>query len=321
MLNEAFLESCKARYLAPPNPWVGCVVVDEGKIVGRGHTQPPGGPHAEVMALKEGCGDTVYVTLEPCCHQGRTGPCTEVLIKSKVKKVFIGILDPDPKVAGKGVEHLRAAGIEVVVANDETIKNDLAPYLHHRRTGRPFVVLKTASSIDGRVAAADGSSQWITCEEARADVHRQRDLAQAIVVGSGTALADNPQLNIRHVPQQSPRAPLRVVMDRRERITDPNAYVHRGDLLSLLEELGSRGILQLLVEGGPTLHSAFIEEGLVDRLQVYIGPKLLGSTGRPLATLSVTTLQEAPKLTLEGVTPLGNSARLDYTLNNTGPNL
>ncbi len=322
LLREALQESRKARYLAPPNPWVGCILENNGEVVGRGHTQPPGKPHAEPMALKAAGeraeGATAYVTLEPCCHTGRTPPCTKALIAAGVKKVHIGVLDPDRRVSGEGAAALQRAGIEVTKEQaPELIEEELAPYLHFRKTGLPYVVLKTATSIDGRVAAADGTSQWITCEEARRDVHIERDLAQAIVVGSGTALADKPALTVRHVPRQSIKPALRVLIDRRGRIStkeQPFDLVHQGDLLSLLQELAKQDVMQVLIEGGPTLHSAFLQENLVQRLIVYLGPKLLGDAGTPLAALPITTLAEATKLRLLSCKKLGESARLDYSI-------
>ena len=205
-----------ARFATPPNPWVGCVIVRDGEIVGRGATEAyPGGLHAEAAALLDAGyrarGATAYVTLEPCNHHGSTPPCTEALIDAGVARTVIALEDPDPRVRGTGIARLRAAGIEVVEGvGTDVVARSLAPYLHQRATGRAFALLKTAMSLDGRTAAADGSSQWITGVEARADVQRLRAESQAIVVGPGTARADLPRLTVRGLDDVIVRQPLRV---------------------------------------------------------------------------------------------------------------
>jgi diaminohydroxyphosphoribosylaminopyrimidine deaminase/5-amino-6-(5-phosphoribosylamino)uracil reductase len=316
-----------ARLVTPPNPWVGCVVVADGEIVGEGATGPyPAGPHAEVAALHaagdRARGATAFVTLEPCNHQGNTPPCTEALLAAGVARVVIALEDPDPRVRGTGVARLRAAGVEVEtgIGRDE-VARDLAPYFHQRATGRAFALLKTAMSLDGRTGAADGTSQWITGEEARADAHRIRAESQAVVVGPGTALADRPRLTVRGVAGEGVRQPLRVLLDARGRVaaegplfdaalaptlvvtTDrastesvdawraPGAKVEvvgpgpdgRGvDLVALLTLLAnSHGVLQAMVEGGGHLHGAFVAEELADRLVAYVAPVLLGTRGLP----------------------------------------
>ena len=223
---EAVAQGERGRFTAAPNPWVGCVVVSDGHVVGRGFHRRAGEPHAEVHALREAGdrarGATAYVTLEPCAHQGRTPPCAPALIEAGVSRVVVAVLDPDGKVAGRGVEILRAAGItvDVGVSADEAARS-LASYLHHRRTGRPLCLLKTAVSIDGRTAAADGTSQWITGPEARADAHRLRADSGAVVVGAGTARADRPTLTFRDVDFEeglAPQQPLRVLIDAAGRV-------------------------------------------------------------------------------------------------------
>src|SRR5690242_13153488 len=199
---EAVALGERGRLTAAPNPWVGCVVVADGEIVGRGFHRRAGEPHAEVHALREAGdrarGATAFVTLEPCAHQGRTPPCAPAMVEAGVRRVVVAVFDPDERVAGRGVEILRAAGVTVDVgAGAEAAAHSLAPYLHHRRTGRPLCLLKTAASIDGRTAAADGTSQWITGPEARADAHRLRAQSGAVVVGAGTAVADRPTLTWR----------------------------------------------------------------------------------------------------------------------------
>jgi diaminohydroxyphosphoribosylaminopyrimidine deaminase/5-amino-6-(5-phosphoribosylamino)uracil reductase len=226
-MGEAVAQGERGRFTAAPNPWVGCVIVGPGgAVVGRGFHRRAGEPHAEVHALREAGdrarGGIAYVTLEPCAHQGRTPPCAPALVEAGVSRVVVAVLDPDDKVAGRGVEILRAAGITVDVGiGSEEATRSLAPYLHHRRTGRPLCVLKTAASIDGRTAAADGTSQWITGPEARADAHRLRAESGAVIVGAGTALADHPTLTFRNLEfedELTPAQPLRVLIDAAGRV-------------------------------------------------------------------------------------------------------
>lgn len=263
------------RGTTSPNPWVGCVLSTGHE----GATQPPGGPHAEAVALaaagEAARGSTLYVTLEPCAHRGRTAPCVEAIVEAGVARVVVGIEDPDERVRGRGVEALRAAGIdvEVGVCGDD-VREQLAPYLKHRRTGRPWVVLKLAATLDGRTAAPDGSSKWITGEAARADAHRLRAQSDAVLVGAGTVRVDDPELTVRNVEG---RDPLRVVLGS----APLDARVHPaleldGDLGGVLEELGGRGVLQVLVEGGAAVAHAFHAAGLVDRYVVYLAPALFG---------------------------------------------
>ena len=215
---QALAVSAVARRRSAPNPWVGCVLVRDGEVVGEGATQPPGGAHAETGALAQAGdrarGATAYVTLEPCSHHGRTPPCADALIAAGVCRVVAALVDPDPSVAGAGFARLRAAGVDVVTGvGAAEVARDLAPYLRHRRTGRPLVVAKIATSLDGRVAAADGSSQWLTSGAALADAHELRADSQAVVVGAGTAIADQPTLTARGVAVAPEHPPLRVVLD------------------------------------------------------------------------------------------------------------
>ena len=266
------------RGTTSPNPWVGAVLVADGGATYEGATQPPGGPHAEAVALAaagaRARGSTLYVTLEPCGHHGRTPPCVDAIVAAGVRRVVVGMIDPDEHVAGLGVERLREQGVVVDVVEDPDVTEQLAPYATHRRTGRPWVVLKLGASIDGRTAAPDGTSKWITSDEARLDAHRLRAMADAIIVGAGTVRADDPALTVRGVEGPDP---LRVVLGR----APEGARVHPcvemgGDLGDVLDELGRRGIVTALVEGGPTVAGAFHRAGLVDRYVVYLAPVLFG---------------------------------------------
>jgi diaminohydroxyphosphoribosylaminopyrimidine deaminase/5-amino-6-(5-phosphoribosylamino)uracil reductase len=277
---EAVAAAATVRTATSPNPWVGAVVVPAGDgPAAMGATQPPGGPHAEIVALDlagpSAEGATLYVTLEPCSHQGRTPPCVDAIIAAGVARVVIGVVDPDPQVSGQGAERLRAAGIAVVtgVAAAE-IESQLAPYLKHRRTGRPYVVLKLAATLDGRIAAPDGSSTWITGPLARLDAHQLRAESDAVAVGAGTVRADDPALTVRHVPG---RDPLRVVLGH----APAGARVHpavelSGDIGAVLDDLGGRGVLQLMVEGGATAAWRFQAAGLIDRYVIYLAPAFQG---------------------------------------------
>jgi diaminohydroxyphosphoribosylaminopyrimidine deaminase / 5-amino-6-(5-phosphoribosylamino)uracil reductase len=276
------------RGTTSPNPWVGAVVVSPTGATFEGATAPPGGPHAEVAALAlagpDARGGTLYTTLEPCCHHGRTPPCVDAVLAAGVSRVVVGVLDPDPQVAGQGVARLEAAGVAVTVGvGAAAVAEQLAPYLKHRRTGRPWVVLKLAATLDGRTAAADGSSRWITGEEARRDAHRLRARSDAVLVGAGTVRADDPELTVRLDPPPAVQ-PLRVVLGR----APEGARVHpavelSGDLGAVLDELGGRGVLQLLVEGGARVAREFHAGGLVDRYVLYLAPALAGGDdGAPL---------------------------------------
>jgi diaminohydroxyphosphoribosylaminopyrimidine deaminase/5-amino-6-(5-phosphoribosylamino)uracil reductase len=275
--------AASVRTTTAPNPWVGCVIVPGGY---EGATEPPGGRHAERVALDAAGaaarGATLVSTLEPCAHYARTPPCTDAIIGAGISRVIVGIEDPDPNVGGAGITALRAAGIRVDIGVCRgAVREQLAPYLKHRSTGHPWVVLKMAMTADGRTGAPDRSSQWITGEAARADAHRLRAESDAVIVGAGTVRADDPALTVRH---GRGRDPLRVVIGS----TPAHAKVRpalelEGDLVAILDELGARGVLQALVEGGPTVAGAFHRAGLVDRYVLYVAPALLGGDdGLPL---------------------------------------
>jgi diaminohydroxyphosphoribosylaminopyrimidine deaminase/5-amino-6-(5-phosphoribosylamino)uracil reductase len=309
--------AASVRTTTSPNPWVGCVVEPGGF---EGATRPPGGPHAERVAL-EAAGAvardaTLVTTLEPCSHHGRTPPCVDAILAAGVRRVVVAIEDPDPQVSGSGIRALRQAGVEVEVGvGADEARAQLAPYLKHRRTGRPWVVLKLAATLDGRIAAPDGSSRWITGPEARADAHRLRAESDAVVVGAGTVLADDPRLTARvDGHDHDGRQPLRVVLGR----APADARVHPaleldGDLGDVLDELGRQGVVQALVEGGPSVAGAFHRAGLVDRYVLYLAPALLGGAdGRPvLAGEGVATIAEAWRGSIIGVERLGDDLRVE----------
>jgi diaminohydroxyphosphoribosylaminopyrimidine deaminase/5-amino-6-(5-phosphoribosylamino)uracil reductase len=329
------------------NPAVGCVLLDaHGATVATGTHRGTGTPHAEVDALRQADGKqrggTAVVTLEPCDHQGRTGPCSRALIDAGVRRVLYAVPDPNQVAAG-GARTLRDAGIAVVggVLREEG-EAVLEMWLTAIRTGRPFVTWKFATSLDGRSAAADGSSRWITCAESRADAHQLRARHDAVLVGSGTWRADNPRLDLRHGVTGSP--PLRVALDARGElppgsrlldgatptlvVSEPGTTltgVGESDVLrlktdaqghfpplALLEALGERGVRSVLVEGGPVLASAFLRAGLVDRVVAYVAPLLLGAGGRSAAgDLGVGSIGEAHRLRVTRVDRTGNDIRVE----------
>jgi diaminohydroxyphosphoribosylaminopyrimidine deaminase/5-amino-6-(5-phosphoribosylamino)uracil reductase len=257
-------------------------------------------------------GAVAYVTLEPCSHHGRTPPCADALIAAGVRRVVVGIVDPDPRVSGTGIERLRAAGIEVTVGlcADE-INEQLAPYRKHRTTGRPWVILKLASSLDGRTAAADGSSKWITGPLARADAHRLRAESDAVLVGAGTVRADDPSLTVRDV---AGRDPIRVVLGQipaGARVLP--ALELNGQPAGVLDELGSRGVVQLLIEGGATVAHEFHAAGLVDRYVLYLSPALFGGDdGRPVfAGPGAATMDDVWRGRIVSVEHLGPDLRIE----------
>jgi diaminohydroxyphosphoribosylaminopyrimidine deaminase / 5-amino-6-(5-phosphoribosylamino)uracil reductase len=314
----AIIQGEKARYHSPPNPWVGAVVVDDkGFILGEGWTQVPGDAHAEIEALRHAGplakGATLFVTLEPCSHTGRTGPCTEAIVAAGISKVVIGITDPDVRVSGQGIDYLLKAGVQVVTGVcEEEIREQLAAYLWHRVTHRPYVVAKIASTLDGVVAMADGSSKWITCEESRKDAHVLRAQSQAIVVGAGTVRSDDPELTARL--DDIVLEPLRVVLGK----APENAKVRpclelSGELGHVLDELASHDVLQVLIEGGPTVVSAFIEAGLVNRVVWYQAPAFAGSLGTTgaLKALSTPSIDALRRGRLVDVRRIGEDIRID----------
>ncbi len=336
-LHEALSLARRAIGLSEPNPRVGCVIAAaDGRVLASGFTQQAGGPHAEAAALAaaraagiDPRGATAWVSLEPCAHHGRTPPCSDALVEAGIARVVVACVDPNPLVAGAGLARLRAAGIAVELADGELARaaRELnIGFFSRMRRGRPWVRLKVAASLDGRTALPDGSSQWITGEAARADGHRWRARASALLTGIGTVLEDDPRLDVRLAPTS--RQPLRVVVDSRlqtpaaARILDAPgevliytaghdasreaAWHARGvrlvalpgaqakvDLGAMLADLAARGINELHVEAGHKLNGSLLRAGLVDELLVYLAPKLLGA-GREMAAFGpLGTLAEA----------------------------
>ncbi|MGH2717918.1 MAG: bifunctional diaminohydroxyphosphoribosylaminopyrimidine deaminase/5-amino-6-(5-phosphoribosylamino)uracil reductase RibD [Actinomycetota bacterium] len=354
--------AAKGSTTTSPNPAVGAVVVAGGVVAGTGWHRRAGAAHAEVLALQKAGeaarGATLYVTLEPCSHHGRTPPCVDAVLAAGVTRVVVAMADPDPRVSGRGSAALAEAGVEVQVgvgrAEAETLNE---AYLMHRREGRPFVTYKVALSADGATAAVDRSSQWITGVVARRDVHRLRAASDAICVGVGTVLADNPTLTPRQPrATRAARQPLRVVVDSRGR-TPPEANVLDGQsptlvavtsqappaavkdliaagaevlefppdrgrvaLMPLLRSLAERGVVSLLLEGGAHLAGSFAAQGLVDRYLVYVAPMFLGGDGlRAFEGWHIPTITDAPRLTFRSARRLGEDLRLELRANPQDP--
>jgi diaminohydroxyphosphoribosylaminopyrimidine deaminase/5-amino-6-(5-phosphoribosylamino)uracil reductase len=310
-----------------PNPRVGCVLVAaDGTVAGEGYHHGAGTPHAEVVALADAgeraAGTTAYVTLEPCAHQGRTGPCAGALVDAGVARVVFAQSDPNPDAAG-GAEHLHAAGVDVIggVLADEAAELN-ARWARTVALGRPLVTWKFAATLDGRSAAADGSSRWITGAGARADVHRLRATRDAVLVGTGTLLADDPRLTVRDVSGADVTdQPLRVVMGLRD--VPASAAVHAGpghvlhlrtrDPKEALELLWDRGIRDVWLEGGPRLAAAFLGAGLVDDVYAYLAPALLGAGPQAVTDLGIGTVADTLRLHTADVTLVDEDVRIHAT--------
>lgn len=303
------------------NPHVGCVVLDpNGHIIAEGWHRGSGTDHAEIDALKkltpeQAKGSTFVVTLEPCNHVGQTGPCATALINAQVGTVVYSVSDPGDESSG-GAKELRQAGIEVVAGvREEEVTEFLRPWLISATNHRPFVTVKWASSLDGRAAAEDGTSQWISSAQSRTQVHHQREHADAIVVGTGTVLADNPALTARKPSGElAEHQPIPVIFGSRDIPKDFAVHSHphkpivlrSRDLKAGLSELYDHGIRSVYVEGGPTLISSFIQENLVDRYFIFLAPTLLGGSKVALSDLGVTTLSERVNLRIDSVRHLGD---------------
>jgi diaminohydroxyphosphoribosylaminopyrimidine deaminase / 5-amino-6-(5-phosphoribosylamino)uracil reductase len=337
----------RGRYTVAPNPLVGAVIAENGKVVGEGWHSRAGDPHAEVVAL-DGAGEaareaTMYVTLEPCNHFGRTPPCVETILRAGISRVVVGHLDPDPRMRGRSVGLLREAGVEVEVLDDFVFDRQNEQFFHHMRTGRPFVHLKLAATLDGRIAAAGGDSKWVTGEQARLRAHELRAEAGAVLVGANTARTDDPMLTARDLPAPPPRI-TRVVLDphlttspesRLANTTHASPVVvfaaekaldgrekkleERGvevvgapgsdedmDLRFVLEVLGGREIKGLLVEGGGETATRFVREGLADKMTLFYAPKLLGAEGVPMiGALRATKVAESLRFSISDVEKIG----------------
>lgn len=340
--------AARGLYSTSPNPRVGCVIVKDGKIIGEGWHQKAGEPHAEIHALMEAGpaaqGATVYVTLEPCSHHGRTPPCADALIGAGVAKVVAAAQDPNPNVSGNGIARIKAAGIETLSGLLAVQTRELnAGFFKRMVYGHPYVRIKTASSLDGRTALSSGESKWVTGEAARADVHKLRARSCAILTGVQTVLADNPQMNVRGI--DTPRQPIKVIVDSTLR-TPPDALILQGaktiiacatpdakksaaleaagaeilclpgddskvDLKSLLSRLSQKGINEVMTEAGPRLNGALVSAGLVDEWVQYLAPCVLGEAARPLFSMAEpTSMQERLNWKLYDQRILGSDLRL-----------
>lgn len=355
--NRKFMERAielanKGEGFVNPNPLVGAVIVKNGKIIGEGCHEKYGHAHAERNAIRsckeDMTGAEIYVTLEPCCHYGKNPPCTEAIIKSGIRKVYVGSSDPNPLVAGKGIQQLRAAGIEVV-ENIMKEECDALNYIffHYITTKRPYVILKTAMSADGRTAAYTGHSRWITNEFSRQDVHRTRKKAAAIMVGLGTVFADDPMLNCRC---ENPSNPIRIICDSKLRTPKSSklvrtardiptyiatqsqdkellaAFQSKGvniihmpvntfdiDLNCLMDKLGEMGIDSVIIEGGASLHTSALKAGIVNKVQMYIAPKIIGKEGiSAFGPMGIKRVDECYKLGSPKITMFGDDILVEY---------
>ncbi|MDO9359483.1 MAG: bifunctional diaminohydroxyphosphoribosylaminopyrimidine deaminase/5-amino-6-(5-phosphoribosylamino)uracil reductase RibD [Polaromonas sp.] len=351
-MQQALALAEKAMFVSAPNPRVGCLLISSGgRLLGQGHTQQAGGPHAEIMALQDAAargvsvaGATAWVTLEPCSHHGRTGPCCDALIAAGIKKVVASLADPNPLVAGQGFEKLRAAGIEVEVGPGAAESREINIGFFSRMTRKtPWVRMKVAASLDGKTALDNGASQWITSEAARADGHAWRARAGAVLTGIGTVLEDDPLLDVRLV--ETPRQPALVVVDSRLE-TPPAArlftagrhiliytavqndkrqvalealgatVIHQPgpqgkvDLSAMLGDLARREINELHIEAGHKLNGSLMREGLVDEFLVYLAPKWIGQGAGMASFGPISDLSDAVALDFRSVDLLGPDLRL-----------
>ncbi len=311
-----------SRWTYPhPNPRVGAVLTSsDGAVLSVASHRTPGESHAEALVLglaEHTSGTTLYVSLEPCDHHGRTPPCTDAIIDAGVSRVVVGKTDPDPRVSGQGIERLRGAGIEVTVGvlAEQVVENDPG-YFHHRSVGTPRVTLKLASTLDGQAGASDGSSQWITSPEAREDAHRLRSENDVIIVGAGTVIQDNPELTVRLDGYDGPQ-PLPVIIcgareipeDSRILTRDPIIYRPTGpggvDPVDVVQDLGKRGIVAAMIEGGPSIAGSFLRSGVVDEIVWYIASKIAGGSGIPAIAGDFRTMSDITGVTITGFDRIG----------------
>lgn len=352
---EAMRLARKGLFTVRINPRVGCVLVKGGRIVGHGYHAYAGQQHAEINAINNAAEDvensTVYVTLEPCSHHGKTPPCTESLVAAGIRRVVVATQDPNPLVNGKGLAYLNEKGLEThcnVLENEALELNK--GFFQRMRTGRPYVTVKSAISLDGKTALSSGKSQWITCQAARLDVHKLRARSCAILTGIGTVLADDPLLSVRLSHEQlgleaKPEQPIRAVVDTHLRIPESakmlqspgRTIVYTGskdtskidrlqrenveivkmqatemlELAEVLQDLGARGINEVLIEAGATLVGSLLHQGLVDEMVIYMAPHLIGETGKGLAGLPmITDMQDRLAMRVEEISAIGVDIRL-----------
>ncbi len=341
-----------------PNPLVGAVVVKDGKVVGQGYHKKAGTPHAEIHALraagKKAKGATIYVTLEPCNHTGKTPPCTHAILDHGIARVVVGMVDPNPLVAGSGCRFLESKGLDVAgEVLKEECKSINRPFIKHITTGLPWVIMKAGCSLDGRIAVADGRCAWITAEDSRREVHRMRDRVDAILVGVDTAINDDPSLTTR-LPGRKGHDPIRVVLDSRLRLApqakmlvqestaptlifcSPKASKKkrqallatgakvlevsekngRVDVHKVLEILGKKGVNSLLVEGGRAIHTSFLKENLVDQVSLFMAPIFLGNESIPVVgDLNITDVGEGRRFQTSRVKRFGNDVLVEGFFN------
>lgn len=304
------------------------IVDSEGRVAGTGNHAGPGSAHAEALALQgagsRARGSTLYVTLEPCAHHGRTPPCVDAIISSGIGRVVVATEDPDPRVSGVGIRQLREAGIDVVVGVAEDAARRLDPgYFRHRQTGLPWVTLKVAATLDGQIAAADGTSKWITSSVARQDVHRMRAEADAVMVGAGTLRSDDPMLDVRLPGYEGPQ-PVPIVVEGREPLPTGSRVFERGpivlrpapgrtsvDLDEGLRSLTEEGLLDIFVEGGATLATSLLRDGLVNRLVLYLAPSIGGGPGRGMFNGVFRTLNDLHPVRIADVDLVGGAVRIE----------
>jgi diaminohydroxyphosphoribosylaminopyrimidine deaminase/5-amino-6-(5-phosphoribosylamino)uracil reductase len=319
----------KGIWTARPNPMVGCVIVKKNQIIAKGYHQKYGENHAEINALneievEEAEGSTIYVTLEPCFHIGKTPPCVDALIKAKVKKVIIAMLDVNPLVAGQSVKKLQEQGIEVEVGLLEKEAKILNRGFIKRMTfNKPFVSAKIAMSLDGKTAMVSGESKWITGQEAREDVQRLRAQSDAILTGVNTVLSDNPSLNVRKIKCTQP---LRVILDRQNRLQDKKdltvfsdgakTLVLKDDLETVLKILGEREINNVLLETGSILFSAMLKVNLIDEIIIYTAPMFLGASAKNVLDLNIEFMKDKVNLELKSISQIGQDIKTTYAVIN-----
>ena len=359
-MRRALLLATQGLYSTGENPRVGACFIQGQEIIAEGFHRAPGLPHAEIEAIRQAAdaslqGSTCVVTLEPCSHVGKTGPCVDALIQSGVSRVVVGMEDPNPLVAGQGLARLRKANIEVLVGLYEAEARRLNPgFISRMTTERPYVWLKSAASLDGKTAMADGESQWITGTEARREVQQLRARCQALMTGIETVLKDDPRLTVRFEESEirlpegvEPLQPLRVILDTHGRLPETGAlfdaegpivwvtgddYPHpqyesgrivrwvtplmddRIDLRVVLLSLAERGVNEVLVEAGATLGGSLINQGLVDQGVLYLAPKILGRSARSLYDVAPAQLADAPEVLIQEIRAVGDDLRLDWTL-------